>query len=84
MTEDFVLDAGRRFDVVTTGKCLDGLSLLFGERFRHIDRDVDDFIATLTTIAVDVGDALVLQPQHRSGTSSDVPNTACGMVNRRL
>ena len=61
MTENLVFDAGRRLDVLTTSQCLDGLALFLGERFWHIDRDVDDFITTLTTITVDVRDTFVLQ-----------------------
>ena len=55
VAEDFVLDAGRRLGVVAVGKCLDGSAFFLVQCLRHIDRDVDDFVASLMGVTVDVG-----------------------------
>ena len=64
MTEDLVLDAGGGLDVVASCQGFNGLTLLLGERFGHIDGNVDDFIASLTAIAINVGNTFVLQSEH--------------------
>src|SRR6266851_5094324 len=44
------------------GELLEQVALLLGELFRHLHRDPDVLVAAL--VAVELGDALALEPEH--------------------
>ena len=51
------------FEVVALPEALDGLTLVFGEFFRHVDADMHHQIADARAVALNGGNALVAQAE---------------------
>ena len=70
VTENSVFNTCGRLYVVTVSEHFYRFLLIFCERLWHIDGNVDDFIAALIAITIDIWDALALQTQDSSRLSA--------------
>lgn len=66
VTEYLVFDAAWWCYVVAASQRFDSFSFFFGEGLWHVDGYVDDFIAFLMSVAVDVWDSFAFQAQDCS------------------